>query len=91
MAPTNGSSQTAYPPAIDVADNERDVLRPAIRGTLEMLMAAQRSGTVERVVVMLSFAAMENYGSGKGYEHVYTEKDWCPLTYDDAKDTDDKL
>jgi nucleoside-diphosphate-sugar epimerase len=61
------------------------VLRPAIRGTLEILEAAHRAGSVKRVVVTSSFAAMENYGAGLAYKHVYTEEDWCQLTYDHAK------
>lgn len=74
------------PAPADFTDNERDVLRPAVRGTLEVLEAAHRAGTVKRVVVTSSFAAMENYGAGTGYEHVYTEEDWCQLTYEQAKE-----
>ena len=77
---------------IGFSDNEGDVLRPAIRGTLEVLEAAHRAGTVSRVVVTSSFAAMENYGAGAGYDHEYTEEDWCPLTYDQARvETGDQL
>ncbi|GAA5963332.1 hypothetical protein JCM21900_002041, partial [Sporobolomyces salmonicolor] len=64
---------------------------PAIRGTTEILQAAHRAGTVRKVVITSSFAALQDYHAGAHAGHVYTEEDWCPLTWDEAKQASDQL
>jgi nucleoside-diphosphate-sugar epimerase len=60
-------------------------LQPAIRGTLEILESAQKAGTVARIVITSSFAALQDYAKGVRPGYTYSVKDWCPLTYEDGK------
>ncbi|GAA5885637.1 hypothetical protein JCM6882_007507 [Rhodosporidiobolus microsporus] len=71
-------------------DNERDMLLPALRGTLEALESAHKSGTVKQVVLTSSFAAMSDYTKGLWPGKRYTEEDWCPQTWEEAKDSPDQ-
>lgn len=60
-----------------------------------MLRSAHRAGTVQHVVLTSSFAALQDYHAdqapGGNADKVYTEDDWCPLTWQEAKETDDQL
>jgi nucleoside-diphosphate-sugar epimerase len=75
---------------MNVEDNERDLLKPAIHGTTEILTAIQKHNpNVKRVVITSSFASIVNMEKGAWPEHTYTEADWNPVTYETAakKDT----
>ena len=64
---------TASPYVLDVNDSQQDLLDPALKGTLNVLKACTKAGSVRKVVLTSSVAAI--YGepiSG----HVYTEEDW---------------
>jgi dihydroflavonol-4-reductase len=63
----------ASPYALTVADPQRDLVDPAVRGTKLVLEAAARAGTVERVVLTSSMAAITDEPDGA---HVLTEADW---------------
>jgi nucleoside-diphosphate-sugar epimerase len=56
-------------------DHEDELIVPARDGTLRVLRAARDAGTVRRVVVTSSFAAV-GYGRRLAPEHVFTEEDW---------------
>ncbi|GAA6007722.1 hypothetical protein JCM10207_004853 [Rhodosporidiobolus poonsookiae] len=71
-------------------DNERDMLLPAVRGTLGVLESSHKAGTVRQVVVTSSFAAMQDYHQGEAHDYTYSERDWCPLTWDEAKTSKDQ-
>lgn len=59
--------------------NEDDIIKPAREGTMRALQAAKRSGTVKRVVITSSFAAV-GYGHGsRSLQHPFTEADWTEL------------
>lgn len=62
----------ASPYAINVADPQRDLVDPAVQGTLSMLRAARANPRVKRVVLTSSFAAVTDEPGGK----VLTEADW---------------
>lgn len=64
---------TASPYVLTVADPQRDLVDPAVNGTREVLMAAQRAGTVTRVVLTSSMAAITDEPESA---HVLTEADW---------------
>jgi dihydroflavonol-4-reductase len=55
--------------------DENDLIRPAVDGTLRVLKAAKASGTVKRVVVTSSAAAI-SYGTPYVDGKVYTEADF---------------
>lgn len=83
----DGVIHTASPFQTDVQDNERDLLQPAIKGTVGLLESVQRNAQqVKRVVVTSSFAAILDLGEGARPGHTYTERDWNPVTYETAKD-----
>ncbi|MDX1469822.1 MAG: aldehyde reductase [Acidimicrobiia bacterium] len=62
----------ASPYVVNVEDPRRDLLDPAVNGTLNVLNAASRAGSVKRVVLTSSFAAMMRPAE----LGVFTEEDW---------------
>lgn len=70
----------ASPYPLGVPNDENEIIKPAREGTLRVLNAAKRSGTVKRVVLMSSFAAIA-YGQGdRDKDSPFTEADWTVLT-----------
>jgi dihydroflavonol-4-reductase len=63
---------TASPFVIDVEDVDRDLVQPAVRGTLSALEAATKSSRVKRVILTSSMAAITDAPDGR----VLTEADW---------------
>ncbi len=63
----------ASPYALDVEDPQRDLVDPAVRGTRTVLASCQRAGTVKRVVVTSSVAAITDEPDPA---HRLTENDW---------------
>ncbi|KAJ5604756.1 hypothetical protein N7510_009910 [Penicillium lagena] len=75
---------TASPFHFNVADPRKDFLDPAINGTTGILKAIKAyAPTVKRVVITSSFAAIVN---PKNHPKVYSEKDWNPVTWEEAMD-----
>lgn len=62
----------ASPYSLSVKDPQRDLVDPAINGTLSMLRAAMQSSTVKRVIITSSMAAVTDAPNGT----VLTEDDW---------------
>ena len=65
---------TATPVSFNPKDPRRDVIDPAVEGTLNVLRSAERSGTVRRVVLTSSVAAVVGWEGPKTGS--YTEADW---------------
>jgi dihydroflavonol-4-reductase len=63
---------TASPYAIDVADPQRDLVDPAVSGTISLLESCQEADSLKRVVLTSSVAAITDQADG----HVNTERDW---------------
>lgn len=62
----------------------KDFLDPAIKGTTGILKAIKaHAPTVKRVVITSSFAAIVN---PKQHPKVYSEKEWNPVTWEEAMD-----
>ncbi|RAH68788.1 SDR family oxidoreductase [Aspergillus aculeatinus CBS 121060] len=82
----HGVIHTAAPfQVFGVEDNERDLLKPAIDGTLNILKSVHEfAPQVRRVVLTSSFAAMADHSKGKWTGHVYSELDWNPTPYEAA-------
>ena len=64
---------TASPYVIDVDDPQRDLVDPAVNGTLDVLRACATAGDVARVVLTSSMAAVTDEPDGS---RVLTEADW---------------
>jgi len=82
----DGVIHTASPFVLEVEDNQRDLLDPAIKGTTEILRAVQKNAPqVKRVVITSSFAAIVDPAKGMRPGYTYTEADWNPVTMEEAK------
>ena len=64
---------TASPYVVDVADPQRDLVDPAVQGTLNVLTACARARGVQRVVLTSSMAAVTDEPDA---DRVLTEADW---------------
>ena len=85
----DGVIHTATAFQLSVQDNERDLLRPAIEGTRYILEETEKNAPkVKRVVLTSSFAAMLDLSKGTWPGHVYDDKDWNPVTYEEASKKD---
>lgn len=78
----------ASPFGFTIENLERDLLQPAIRGSLAVLDAAKQYGPLVRCVINISsFGAIVDIGQGLRPGYRYTENDWNPMTYDEATST----
>lgn len=85
-----GIIHSASPFILNPEDNVKDLIEPAVNGSLAILEAAKKWGSaVRRVVVTSSHAAVCDIPKGKRPGYIYSEKDWNPVTYDEAASTTD--
>ncbi|KAK1755620.1 hypothetical protein QBC47DRAFT_191939 [Echria macrotheca] len=83
--PITGVIHVASPFVLNVEDNKRDLLDPAIGGSLAIVKAASAYGKdVRRIVVTSSFAAILDVMQGTRVGYTYTEADWNPMDYETA-------
>ncbi|KAM0786885.1 hypothetical protein ACM66B_002310 [Microbotryomycetes sp. NB124-2] len=82
---------TASPFHYNVKDNERDMLKPAIQGTENVLRAcaSDKGKNVKRVVITSSFAAVLDLNKGSAEGTTYTQETWNPASYEEAVKSDD--
>ena len=85
----DGIIHVASPFHFKVTDPEKDLLKPAVQGTLGVLQAAHKynqanNNPIKRIVITSSFAAVFDPAHGFRPGYSYTEKDWCPLSYEDG-------
>jgi nucleoside-diphosphate-sugar epimerase len=93
----NGIIHVASPFHFNVTNPEKDLLIPAINGTESVLKAAHKYNStqtdeknkIKRIVITSSFAAINDSDKGLRPGYTYTEKDWSPLTYEEAAVTYD--
>jgi len=64
---------TASPYTVDVKDPQKELVEPAVQGTLTVLKSCSKSSSVKRVVVTSSMAAITDSPEN---DHIYTEADW---------------
>lgn len=87
--PITGVINVAAPFALQFDDNIRDLLEPAVNGAISILEATKRFGpNVRRVVNTSSFAAIFDLSLGYRPGYVYNEKDWNPMTFEEASTAD---
>jgi NADPH-dependent methylglyoxal reductase len=80
-----GIMHTASPFVLSPKDIPAELLDPAMKGVTSILDAAKAYGTeVKRVVFTSSFAAILDMSKGYRPGYTYSEKDWNPITYDEA-------
>jgi len=77
---------TSSPYVFTITDVTKDLLNPAILGTTGILKSIKAHGhKVKRVVITSSFASMIDRSKGNRPGYVYSEKDWNPITYEEAQ------
>jgi dihydroflavonol-4-reductase len=64
---------TASPYVLDAKDPQKDLVDPAVKGTLNVLASCAREPSIRRVLVTSSMAAVTDEPEGN---HVLTEADW---------------
>jgi len=64
---------TASPFQTNIKDPKKELIEPALQGTLNVLRSVDKTPSVRRVVLTSSVAASAR---GKPPSHVYSEKDW---------------
>lgn len=70
-------------------DNERDILRPAVVGTKNILESALAYGSIERFVLTSSYAAIMDYAKGYNVGAIYNDETWSPATWEEALKSQD--
>jgi nucleoside-diphosphate-sugar epimerase len=72
---------------MSVENNEKDLLDPAVKGTTEILKSIKKNAPqVKRVVITSSFASIVDLSKGSRPGYTYSEKDWNPVTWQEAID-----
>ncbi|KOS18239.1 putative uncharacterized oxidoreductase [Escovopsis weberi] len=90
LAPT-AICHLAAPFTSQVSDLERDIMIPAVRGSLAILEAAVEIGNIKKVAYMSSFAAMLDPTAEPNPNKIYTPDDWNPMSYEDGVNAKDWL
>ncbi|KAH3671333.1 hypothetical protein OGAPHI_000556 [Ogataea philodendri] len=79
----------ASPYTYAVNDFKKELLDPALKGTLTILEAANQEKSIKRIVITSSFAAVFDATKGLQPGVALTERDFSPLTYEDGIKTSD--
>lgn len=81
--PLDGILHIASPFHFNVTDPQKQLMEPAIQGTVGILEAAKKyAPSVKRIVITSSFAAIFNPTQGDYPGKTYTEEDWNPITWE---------
>ncbi|CAN9092440.1 unnamed protein product [Alternaria alternata] len=76
----------ASPNRFNITDIKKDLIDPAVEGTVGILKSIKASASsVKCVVITSSFAAMADASKGPRPGHVYQEEDWNPVTEQEAQ------
>ncbi|WBW75550.1 NADPH-dependent methylglyoxal reductase GRE2 [Schizosaccharomyces osmophilus] len=70
-----------------VTDNKAQLLDPAHKGTISVLEASCNEPKVKRVVITSSTVAICDFNKHPFTGYTYTEKDWNPISYEEALTT----
>jgi len=63
------------------SDGYKELINPALNGTKNVFESIRRAGTVKKVILTSSMAAVGYNGGQLPPEHVYSEKDWSYVDY----------
>ncbi|EED18729.1 NAD dependent epimerase/dehydratase, putative [Talaromyces stipitatus ATCC 10500] len=84
--PLDAVIHTASPFHYRIEDVKRDMLDPAVNGTVGVLQSIRKyAPSVKKVAITSSFAAMYN-NVNKPVGSTYSEQDWNPVTWETALD-----
>ncbi|KAJ5986027.1 methylglyoxal reductase (NADPH-dependent) gre2 [Penicillium canescens] len=85
-APFDVVMHTASPFRYSITDIQRELLDPAIIGTIALLEAVRKNApSTKKVIVTSSFASIINSYKGNSWvDHIYSEEDWNPIILSDA-------
>mmetsp|Transcript_92054 Transcript_92054/g.213952 ORF Transcript_92054/g.213952 Transcript_92054/m.213952 type:complete len:377 (-) Transcript_92054:51-1181(-) len=78
-----GVFHTASPLSFNSTDPLKDLVAPAIQGTLGCLEACQKAGSVKRIVITSSSSAITDPGK-LPWDYTYSSKDWSTVSWPDA-------
>lgn len=79
-------AHVASPLIVGAVDVEKDLLIPAIHGTISLLRSALKFKSIKSVVLTGSFASVVDVSKGWRPGYTYTPSDWNPITYETASD-----
>lgn len=83
----DGVIHMASPFTYAVEDTEKDLIIPAVDGTLRILESIRdHAPQVSRLVLTSSFAAIVDLSKGLWPGHVYDHNQWNPQTYKNVKE-----
>lgn len=83
--PIEAVLHTASPFHFNITDIKKDLIEPAVQGTVGILQAIKaHAPTVKRVVITSSFASIIDGNAGDWPGHFYSEADWNPITPEEA-------
>jgi nucleoside-diphosphate-sugar epimerase len=81
--PFDGILHTASPFHFNVTNPQKQLMEPAIQGTVGILQAAKKyAPSVKRIVITSSFASVLDATQGNSPGKTYTEADWNPITWE---------
>lgn len=87
--PITGVINVAAPFSLKVTDVVSSLLDPAVQCAVSLLEATHQYGpNVRRVVNTSSFACILDLAKGYRPGYTYTEKDWNPMTFEEASKAD---
>ncbi|KAI5475640.1 aldehyde reductase II [Pseudohyphozyma bogoriensis] len=79
-------AHVASPLVIGAKDIKKELLDPAIQGTLGLVKSAAKTDTVKSVVTTSSFGTVFDPTKGWRPGHTYTSDEWFAITYEKAGD-----
>ncbi|GJN89299.1 hypothetical protein Rhopal_002279-T1 [Rhodotorula paludigena] len=77
-------AHTASPFFFNFKDGVKELLEPALKGTVSMLEAAAREASVKNVVITSSLAAAQDPAKGLDPGFTRTSEVWSPFTWEQA-------
>ncbi|KAM0254603.1 hypothetical protein ACHAQJ_006639 [Trichoderma viride] len=89
LKPVTGVINVAAPFSLKATDVVNSLLDPAVKCATTVLEATRQYGSsVRRVVNTSSFASILDLSQGYRPGYTYTDKDWNPMTYEEASKAD---
>jgi nucleoside-diphosphate-sugar epimerase len=81
----DGVIHTASPFTLGSKDFQTELYDPAVNGTTSVLKAVKASNpNIKRIVITSSFASVLDVSKGSRAGYTYTEKDWNPMSGEEA-------